>query len=185
MLLTHTCLQDCSAFQDPVKNCLFFEHLVDALQPTSWLLPHLSHPNPPSSGLFSAAVATLKGSCPNGRFSVLSPRCFAWSYAPAGLPRERVLSPFGFLSLPTMQGGRYLVLCSAGCGGIKGRNQTLLVTRDHLICQNQPAQLGFPFQAGCDDSENGVDNELFMSRSCLFTLLQSCEWPVHEKHPGL
>lgn len=129
--------------------------------------------------LASAAVATLKGSCPNSRLAVLSPRCFAWSYVPAGLQLEKAPSPFGFFYLPTMKGGKYLVLCSTGCGRIKGRNQSLLVTRDRLICQNQPAQLGFPFQAGCDDSENRVDNELFMSRSCLFTLLQNCEWPVH------
>lgn len=150
----HTRLLDCSAIQDPVENCLSFEHLVDALQATSWLLPHLSHPSPPSSSLFSAAVATLTGSCPNGRFSVLSPCCFAWSHAPAGLTLERVPSPFGFLSLPTMQGGKYLVLCSRGCGGIRGRNQSLLVTRDCPICQKQPAQLGFPFWAGWDDSES-------------------------------
>lgn len=184
LLLTHTCLLDCSAFQDPVENCLFFEHLVDELQHTSWLLCHLFHPNLPSSGLFAAAT-TLKGSCPNGRFSVLFLCCFAWSYAAAGLLLERVPSSFGFLSLPTMEGGKYLVLCSTGCSGIKGRNQSLLVARDHLVCQKQPTQPGFPFQAGCDDSENWEDNELFMSRSCLLTLLQSCEWPVHEKHPGL
>lgn len=166
-------------------NRLFFEHLMDTLQPTLWLFPHLSHPNPASVGLFSTAVATLKASCPKGRFSLLSPRCFAWSYTPAGLLLERVPSPFGFLALPTMEGGKYLVLCSTGCGGIKGRNQSLLVTREHLICQKQPAQLGFPFQAACDDSEYRVDNELFMSRSCLFTLLQRCEWLVHEKHPAL
>lgn len=78
----------------------------------------------------------------------------AWSYAPARLLLEKVPSPFGFLSLPTMEGGKYLVLCSTGCGGMKERKQSLLVTRDHLICQKQPAQPGFPFQAVCDDSEN-------------------------------
>lgn len=142
-------------------------------------------PTPTHLHLASAAVASLKGSCPNSRFSALFPHLFAWSYAPAGLPLERVPSPFGFLSLPTTEGGKYLVLWSTGCGGIKERNQSLLVTRDHLICQKQPAQPGFPFQAGCDDSENLVDNELFISRSCLFTLLQSCEWPVHKNHPEL
>lgn len=98
---------------------------------------------------------------------------------------EKSSHPFGFLALPTMEHGKYLVLCSTGCGGIKGRNQSLLVIREHLICQKQQAQLGFPFQIRCDDSENREDNELFMNRSCLFTLPQSCEWSVHKKHPGL
>lgn len=139
-----------------------------------------AHINPPLVGLFSAAVATLKASHPKGRFSVLSLRCFAWSYASAALLlMKRVPSPFGFLALPTMEHGKYLVLCSTGRGGIKGRNQSLLVIGEHLICQKQPAQLGFPFQIRCDDSENREDNELFMNRSCLFTLPQSCEWPLH------
>lgn len=112
----HTCLLDCSAFQDPAENCLFSEHLVDTLQPTSRLLTHLSHPKLPLSGLSFVAVTTWKGSCPNGRFSAPSPHCFAWSSVPAGLPLERAPRPFGSLSLPTAEAGKYLVLCSAECG---------------------------------------------------------------------
>lgn len=116
----HTRLLDCSAFQDPIENCLFSEHLVDALQSTSWLLTPLSHSKLPLSGLFFAAVTTLKGSCPNDRFSVLSPHCFAWSSVPAGLPLKRVPSPLGSLSLPTTEAGKYLYYVQQSVGN-KGK----------------------------------------------------------------
>lgn len=178
-----TRLLDCSAFHVPIISHLFSKYSMDTLQPTSWLLapsqqPTFSWPLVCCCCHFAIREASFQIFCPFSTMLclelMLQQHC-CWKEFPV---------PFGFLALPTMEHGKYLVLCSTGCGGIKGRNQSLLVRREHLICQKQPAQLGFPFQIRCDDSENREDNELFMNRSCLFTSPQSCEWPVQEKHPG-
>lgn len=179
--VTHACLLDCSAFQDPIENCLFFEHLVDALQPTSWLLPHLSHPNPPSSGL-----------C-----------CYC--HSERELPKWQIFCPFSMLlcssrAAPGESSQSLWFLVFTHNGGWKvscimfnrvwGNKGKKPVTSGHKGSPDLPkttssAGIPIPSWMWWLRKSSRLDNELFMSRSCLFTLLQSCEWPVHEKHPGL